>query len=162
MNRLLLVGLGSNIGDREKQIREAVFQIETSDIKLLALSPVYESEPWGVDHQTSYLNAVAAFSTRLEAIQILQHLQFVEKQLGRNSKSDLKPRTIDLDILGLGNLVLESPEFQIPHPRMADRKFVLQPLVDVCPDWVHPISVKGPNEMLKNCRDGGWIRSWNR
>lgn len=160
MKQLLLVGLGSNVGNREKQIREAVERIQSSDIQFLALSPIYESEPWGVDHQTSYLNAVAAFSTQLEPDPILSHLQSIEKQMGRTSKSDLKPRSIDLDVLAYGNENFTRSDFEIPHPRMPQRRFVLKPLVEVCPLWIHPVSGKTPKEMLDTCGDASWIKPW--
>ena len=160
MKQLLLVGLGSNVGDREIKIREAVSLIQTTEIKLLALSPIYQSEPWGVDHDMPYLNAVAAFATSIESTSILAHLQTIETKMGRTSNSDLKPRTIDLDILGLGNQVLVTPEFQIPHPRMELRKFVLLPLSDICPGWIHPVSGKKQKQMLEDCKDAGWINIW--
>lgn len=160
MNHLLLVGLGSNLGDREKHIYDAISLIETPEIKLLALSPIYESEPWGVDHQTPYLNAVAAFSTQMEADPILSHLQSIEWKMGRTSKSDLKPRGIDLDLLALGNQIVTQIDFEVPHPRMAFRKFVLQPLMEVCQGWIHPISGKSMIEMLDECVDSGWIKGW--
>jgi len=161
MNQLLLVGLGSNVGDRESQIQESIYRIETVGLQFLAISPIYESEPWGVDHKTSYLNAVAAFSTQLTENQVLEHLQLIEKNMGRNSKSDFKPRTIDLDLLGFGNQILNEVNFEIPHPRMEVRKFVLQPLQDVCPGWIHPELQQNADEMLKNCMDKSWIKVWN-
>lgn len=162
MNRLLLVAFGSNVGEREKQVASAIQTVGAEVGKLLAVSRLYESEPFGVDHTQPYINAVAAYSTELMPEVVHQFLQEIETQMGRLSKGDLRPRTIDLDLIALGTERCSTSDLTIPHPRMEQRKFVLHPLADVVPTWQHPGTKRSVSELLLACRDNGWIRpvSW--
>jgi 2-amino-4-hydroxy-6-hydroxymethyldihydropteridine diphosphokinase len=123
------VGLGSNLGDRERLIREAAALIGT-----VRLSTVIETEPWGYGNQPMFLNAVAEIETRLSARQLLDHLLDVERRLGRERVgAQWGPRTIDLDLLLYGSETIDEPGLVVPHPRLTGRDFVLRPLAELAP-----------------------------
>jgi 2-amino-4-hydroxy-6-hydroxymethyldihydropteridine diphosphokinase len=123
------VGLGSNLGDRERLIREAAELIGA-----VRLSTVIETEPWGYGNQPMFLNAVAEIETGLTARQLLDHLLDVERRLGRERVgAQWGPRTIDLDLLLYGDERIDEPGLIVPHPRLTDRDFVLRPLNELAP-----------------------------
>jgi 2-amino-4-hydroxy-6-hydroxymethyldihydropteridine diphosphokinase len=123
------VGLGSNLGDRERLIREAAELIGA-----VRLSTVIETEPWGYGNQPMFLNAVAEIETRLTARQLLDHLLDVERRLGRERVgAQWGPRTIDLDLLLYGSETIDEPGLVVPHPRLTGRDFVLRPLAELAP-----------------------------
>lgn len=131
------IGLGSNLGDRERLIREAAELIGA-----VRLSTVIETEPWGYANQPRFLNAVAEIETRLTARQLLDHLLDVERRLGRERiGAQWGPRTIDLDLLLYGDETIDEPGLVVPHPRLADRDFVLRPLAELAPSLKIPGSV---------------------
>jgi 2-amino-4-hydroxy-6-hydroxymethyldihydropteridine diphosphokinase len=123
------VGLGSNLGDRERLVREAAELIGAT-----RLSTVIETEPWGYENQPRFLNAVAELETRLTPRQLLDHLLDVERRLGRERVGpQWGPRTIDLDLLLYGDETIDEPGLVVPHPRLAEREFVLRPLAELVP-----------------------------
>ena len=136
------IGFGSNLGDPRSAIEEAVKLLEAvPEVALVALSNLMRSAPvGGPAGQEDFLNGVAHIETALSPQQLLCHLLRIELHLGRIRIARWGPRIIDLDILSYGNLVLREPGLCIPHPRMVDRDFVLEPLRQVAPDWVHPVS----------------------
>lgn len=160
MNKLLLFGLGSNLGDRNRFLETGRQKLEHRLGKLLAQSPIYETEPFGVDHSTTFLNQVIAFKFVAEPLEILKITEGIEKECGRCYKRDLQPRSLDIDILSFGNVVFESAELTIPHPAIAKRRFVLIPLLDICPGWMDPKSGKMASVMLQDLSDESWIRKW--
>jgi 2-amino-4-hydroxy-6-hydroxymethyldihydropteridine diphosphokinase len=133
------IGLGSNLGDRESMIRQALDAIAAlPDTELLRASSLYDTEPVGDTAQPNFLNAVAQVDTELDARQLLWNLLLVEKRLGRERTRKWGPRTIDLDLLLFGDEVLDEEGLQVPHPEMIRRAFVLVPLVELEPGLVHP------------------------
>lgn len=139
----LAFSLGSNVGDRLHYLREAKQRVlEWEDTAWTAQSPVYETEPVGVKEQyrdQAYLNSVLVIETEATAELWLHRLQQIEKQLGRSRSDDrYAPRTLDIDILYAGEAMIDSGGLQVPHPRWTQRRFVVQPLVDVRPDKVIP------------------------
>ncbi|APD08930.1 MULTISPECIES: 2-amino-4-hydroxy-6-hydroxymethyldihydropteridine diphosphokinase [Thermus] len=135
---LAYVGLGSNLGDRAGYLLAALSRLSRlPKTRLCRLSPVYETAPVGPP-QPFYLNLVAELDTGLGPRELLQALLEVEKALGRERKERWGPRTIDLDLLLYGDLVLEEEGLQVPHPRLHERAFVLVPLVDLLPEGRHP------------------------
>ena len=135
------VGLGSNLGDREGQIRLALDALRhIADTRVVRVSSIYDSEPVGEVHQPNFLNAVAQLDTQLSARQLLWNLQLIERRLGRVRAQRWGPRTIDLDLLLFGDLLLDEPDLKIPHPELTRRAFVLVPLVELDPLLVHPES----------------------
>jgi 2-amino-4-hydroxy-6-hydroxymethyldihydropteridine diphosphokinase len=127
---LAYIGLGSNLGDRETTIREAAALIGA-----VRLSPLFETEPWGLRDQPSFLNAAAEVETPLSARFFLDHLLDVERRLGRERVGPRwGPRTIDLDLLLWGDERISEPGLDVPHPLMLERRFVLEPLAALAPD----------------------------
>jgi len=142
------LGLGSNMGDRQKNLDTAL-ELLAQRMKLGKISSIYDTEPVGVPPQPRFLNLVCQAFTRLEPAALLKLAKGIETRLGRSGKSDA-PRPIDIDILLYGEEVINTPELVIPHPRMAERAFVLIPLVEMAPDLVHPLLKKTIRELLKN------------
>jgi len=147
------LSLGSNLGDRIGWLRAAVQAIQTADgLSLMALSPVYETEPVGVQpayRDMPYLNAVVLVQADLPLEQLSETIHAIEGQLERVRTSDrFAPRTIDIDILYAGNTIAQTHELTLPHPRWAERRFVLQPLADLRPDLQIPGSTRTVAEHL--------------
>jgi len=158
------LSLGSNIDDRMDYLDAAKEKlINHSDIRLIAESQVYETEPWFEDgkgehpHKESgqqwFLNQVVKIQTSLEPEELLSEMQKIEKDLGRTAKHDLGPREIDIDILLYDNGVIDLPELQIPHRHIYDRRFVLEPLVDLDPHVKDPVSGKTFKHILEDLED---------
>ena len=128
------IGLGSNVGDREKNIEEAINLLEgTKEIKIRKVSSLYETEPRGYKEQNKFLNGALELETTLPPRQLLRVLQRIERELGRRRIIKWGPRTIDLDILLYGSLKIEERALKIPHPEMLRRDFVLTPLKEIAP-----------------------------
>lgn len=133
------VGLGSNLGDREAMIRLALDDLaRLPETTLVKASSLYDTEPAGEVDQPNFLNAVAAIETGLTARQLLWNLQLIEKRLGRVRNQKWGPRTMDLDLLLYGSLIIEEADLQVPHPELTRRSFVLVPLVEIEPMLAHP------------------------
>ena len=153
MTNLAYLSLGSNIGDRAAHLREAISQIETTG-KITAISSLYETEPVEFTQQALFLNCAVALETALVPRELMSRLLEIERELGRERLQKKGPRTIDIDILLCGNLVMESPELTIPHPAMAERRFVLEPLAEIAPRVGHPILRKTISELLAELPPG--------
>jgi 2-amino-4-hydroxy-6-hydroxymethyldihydropteridine diphosphokinase len=135
------IGLGSNLGERESMIRLALDDLaRLPSTTLMRASSLYDTEPVGEVDQPNFLNAVAQLETELTARQVLWNLQLIEKRLGRVRTQRWGPRTIDLDLLLHGHLVVDEPDLKVPHPELTRRSFVLVPLVELDPLLVHPVS----------------------
>jgi 2-amino-4-hydroxy-6-hydroxymethyldihydropteridine diphosphokinase len=135
------VGLGANLGDRKATIRRAVVLLDGADgIVVAAVSSLRETEPWGPVEQPRYLNGALALDTELGPRSLLDILLGVERRLGRIREDEERwgPRTIDLDLLLYGDLVLDEPALTVPHPRLHERRFALEPLAELAPDAVVP------------------------
>ena len=128
------VGLGANLGDREETIRAAVAELPD----VVAVSPLRETDPVGVTDQPQFLNGVAALETELAPRELLDVLLAIERRLGRERRERWGPRTIDLDLLLYGDEVIDEDGLKIPHPRLHERRFVLEPLADLAPQLVVP------------------------
>jgi len=135
------IGLGSNLGEREAQIRMALDDLARLPAsRLIRASSLYDSEPVGDVDQPNFLNAVAELETELTARQLLWNLLLIERRLGRVRVQRWGPRSIDLDLLLYGSLVVDDPDLQVPHPELTRRSFVLVPLVELDPLLVHPVT----------------------
>lgn len=135
------LSLGSNVGQREENLERALLQLEDERIHILKRSSIYETEPQDVTEQPWFLNLTVECETRLFPIQLLGVVQKIERDLGRaRGAGSVRrgPRTIDIDILLFGNVRMETPGLTIPHPRMLDRRFVLEPLLEIGPDLRDP------------------------
>jgi 2-amino-4-hydroxy-6-hydroxymethyldihydropteridine diphosphokinase len=131
------LGLGSNLGSREVNLREAVHRLQ-SQVRVDALSALYETPPMGPPDQPRYLNAACGGVTGLEPGELLAFIKAIEQEMGRVPTVRWGPRLIDIDILFYGDLVLSVPGLTIPHPGIPQRPFVLLPLADIAPDFTHP------------------------
>ena len=135
------IGLGANLGEREAQIRLALDDLARLPAsRLVRASSLYDSEPVGEPDQPNFLNAVAELETELTARQLLWNLLLIERRLGRTRTRRWGPRTIDLDLLLYGPVVIDEPDLQVPHPELTRRSFVLVPLVELDPLLVHPVT----------------------
>lgn len=135
------IGLGSNLGEREAQIRLALDDLARLPAsRLVRASSLYDSEPVGDVEQPNFLNAVAELETELTARQLLWNLLLIERRLGRKRTARWGPRTIDLDLLLYGHLVVDEEDLQVPHPELIRRSFVLVPLVELDPMLIHPVT----------------------
>ena len=143
----VLIGLGSNLGDRLENLRRAQEALR-AHLQILKTSRVYLTEPWGYADQPAFLNQVLLAKTDLPPHALLDAVKAIELELGRKPTFRYGPRVIDIDILAYGNLVLKTPRLTIPHPRLAERAFVLVPLAEIAPDWRHPDTGLIASEML--------------
>ena len=150
------IGLGTNLGDRWANLHRAIDGLR-SLLHIDAVSPVYETAPWGYTAQPLFLNAVVTGLTDRSPHDLLQALQALERRLGRRPTFRYGPRVIDLDILFYGTRVLDTPDLVIPHPRLHERAFVLVPLCDLAPDLLHPRLRARVRELLAQVgREGVW------
>lgn len=145
--------LGSNQGDRQTFLNAARVRLEILAGPLVAQSAVYSTAPWGKTDQPEFLNRVVVLDTRLDPSLLLTTILAIEKSLGRTRSEKWEPRTMDIDILLYGDQVVHEPGLDIPHPAMAERRFVLTPLAEVAGDVVHPVTRKPISEMLLHCPD---------
>ena len=138
LEKNVYVALGSNVGDRNQNIEAAICALDREGVRVLKRSSIYESEPRGILDQPWFLNMVLECETRTFPVQLLGILKRIERQMGRVNKVKGGPREIDLDILLFGQLVMETEELTIPHPRALERRFVLEPLLEIAPNHRHP------------------------
>ena len=150
--KIVYLGLGSNVGDREGNLHQALDQLQSRDLRLRRSSSLYETEPMGLRDQRWFLNQVAEFETELFPLQLLQRLQRVERNLGRKRVVLNGPRTIDIDILLYGNTVMKTADLEIPHPRYSERRFVLEPLAELDATLRDPVTHRTVAEMLDAVR----------
>ena len=149
----VFLGLGSNLGDREEHLREALARL-APHARVVAVSPLYETEPWGVAPQPRFLNAVAEVETALAPRALLDALKGIEAALGREVAAVGAPREVDLDVLYFDRVVSDEPGLVIPHPRLHLRAFVLAPLADLASDLVDPRLGRRVRDLLAALPEG--------
>ena len=162
MPNLAFLSLGSNVGDREQRLRDAIARLETVGL-VVSVSSFYETEPVEFTDQTWFLNCAVALETAATADELMTALLDIERQMGRQRVQKKGPRSIDLDILLFvdsleGDAVIDSPELIIPHPAMHQRRFVLQPLAEIAPEARHPLLKKTTRELLDALPAGQAVR----
>ena len=155
----VLIALGSNLGDRLANLYAAIDAL-APDVTVTARSKIYETDPRYVTDQPRFLNMALAATTALEPAALLRLLKGIEDRLGRKPGLRFGPRLIDLDIVFHGNGIVETPDLQIPHPRLAERAFVLRPLADIAPDWAHLATGLTIRAMLEALDDDGGLREY--
>jgi len=151
------LSLGSNMGDREENLSKAVKQLGGKLI-IKELSSIYETDPVGYEQQPKFLNAVVSGMTELDPFELLGFIKRLEGALGRVPNFQNGPRTIDIDILFYNNIVLNTPQLTIPHPRLAERAFVLVPLSEIAPDLICPLRQKKVSSLLANLEERGGVK----
>lgn len=152
------LSLGSNIGDREKNLRTAIAELADANVRVSRVSSFYETEPVDLREQPWFLNCAVQGETEAPALDLLRALLGIESRMGSKKLVPKGPRLIDLDILLYGEETIDTPELQVPHPRMLLRKFVLVPLAEISPDLVHPAWTKTVSELASETADRSEVR----
>ena len=158
----IYLGLGSNLGDREHNLKEAFARIEEHIGHVVKSSSVYETEPWGFNTRETFLNAVIEVGTELNPSAVLGAILMIETLLGRTrGEKQYSSRVIDIDILLYNDLIVNEVSLKIPHPLLHERMFVLVPLCEIAPDIIHPIFNKSVLLLSKICPDNSKVRLYN-
>lgn len=151
---MILLLLGSNIGDRQLALQRAEKEISFQAGKIVHRSSVYETAPWGFESSDLFLNQVVEINTVMQAPELLICLQNIETSMGRvRDHQGYRSRIIDLDILFYKDLILDGQDLVLPHPRLHLRRFVLKPLNEIAPGLIHPVFKKSIQQLLKECKD---------
>jgi 2-amino-4-hydroxy-6-hydroxymethyldihydropteridine diphosphokinase len=145
--------MGGNIGNREANLNEAAEKIKQTCGILLCKSEIYETAAWGYTDQPAFYNQALSVQTALAPEALMRQLLQIELEMGRLRDIPMGPRTIDLDILLMDDLILETPLLQLPHPRLAERRFALTPLAEIAPNLLHPVLHMDIAALLSVCSD---------
>ena len=154
MPHKVFISLGSNIGDRENFLIRALDTLP-NEIHITKRSSIYETDPWGFEDQGDFLNQVVEVETSLNPHELMEVLKDIEADMGREKNFKYGPRKIDLDILFLDDEIIHDEDLVIPHPMVPDRPFVLIPLNEIAPDFIHPESGKSVSELTENISKKG-------
>ena len=155
------LSLGSNLGDREENLKKAI-ELLSHKLRVGLVSSIYETEPVGNTEQPKFLNSACQVFTRLAAKDLLVLVKGFESMMGRSRNTSNAPRPIDIDILFYGDQVIKTDDLVIPHPRLAERAFVLVPLGEITPDLVHPVNGKTVKEMLAGVSGKEGVVKWEK
>lgn len=147
------LSLGSNLGDRQTNLRLSIELLERFDLKIIKLSSIYETAAWGLTDQPAFLNQVIEVETEFLPGSLLMLCQEVEAQMGRQRVKKWGPRNIDVDILIYEDEIMDEDDLMIPHPFMHERRFILVPFCEIAPDLEHPVYDKTIKTLLKDCED---------
>lgn len=157
----VLVGLGANIGDPEAQLETAIARLGTF-IEIGHISSLYRTEPVGILEQPDFMNQVLSGTTELSVFALHRHARRIEQELGRSEAPRNGPRVIDIDLLAYGELAMTSAELIVPHPRLHGRSFVLAPLAEIAPDWIHPTLQRKASELFAALEDVSAVHKLER
>jgi len=152
MNKVYLL-IGGNMGDRMANLAQAIHLINQEIGPIQLTSSIYETAAWGNTNQPDFLNQSLMLHTTLDAETVMRQLLNIEIGMGRKRDIPMGPRTIDLDIVYFNDLVIENELIKIPHPKIAERRFVLMPLAEIAPQFLHPVLNKTNEALLKDCGD---------
>ena len=155
------IALGTNVGEREANLLQALRLLPESGVHIRRVSNIYETEPVDYLDQEWFLNAVLEGETELDALDLLSALRVIEARMGSKKAFAKGPRKIDLDILLYGNETIDTPELQVPHPRMLERKFVLIPLAEIAPGLRHPSWKAGVAHLLAASSDHSAVKKFH-
>lgn len=159
MKENVFLGLGSNVGNRAAYLKKTADAIAGhKGIKLVKISSVYETEPWGIRDQESFLNSVIKIETELTPSELLKFLKATEQAVGRTKRGKWLEREIDIDILFFGDLVYQSENLTVPHKEVQNRKFVLAPMNEIAHDFTHPVLFKTMKKLLSDTRDKSKVK----
>lgn len=154
------LSLGSNLGDRQKNLRTAIAALAVARVRVTRVSSFYETEPVDLREQPWFLNCAVQTETEIPPLDLLRALREIESGMGSKKLISKGPRLIDLDILLYGDEAIGTPELQVPHPRMLMRKFVLIPLAEIAPNFKHPSWKGSVSQMLKDLSDPSIVRKF--
>ncbi len=158
-----MLGFGSNAGNRLKNIRAAIKILALKDsMDLISLSGIYETEPWGFKKQKNFLNCAAVFICRTGPFELMKTIKLAEKKIGRVKRDKWRAREIDIDILFFGSRVINKKGVSVPHPYLSKRNFVLKPLVEIIPEFIHPIMKKSILKLSEISRDNCRVKPVKR
>ena len=149
----IVLSLGSNLGDRRKEIESALLSLKQNGAPPGQVSSFYETEPVGLAGQPDFINIACTVNTRLSPFELLDLCQSIERGAGRTGKGDAAPRTLDIDILFFGQVSIRSGRLVLPHPEACRRRFVLVPLQEILPEFSHPISGEKIQSLIEKCQD---------
>jgi len=158
VSQTVYLSLGSNVGDRAKNLQNAIAALADAGVEVVRVSSIYETEPVDLREQPWFLNCVVEAQTNLPPLGLLEALRAIEARLGSKKLVPKGPRVIDVDILLYGAETIDTPELQVPHPRMHLRRFVLTPLAEIAPQSRHPVSGLTAAEMLASTEDKSQVR----
>jgi 2-amino-4-hydroxy-6-hydroxymethyldihydropteridine diphosphokinase len=154
----VILGLGSNMGDREGHLRETFTSLQRRRIIVLRSASLYLTEPRDYTDQPWFINTVAEVETHFDPLELLECCLLIEREAGRIRDQSRGPRPIDLDILFFGDQRIQTTDLIVPHPRYAERRFVLAPLAEIAPNFRDPISKVTIQQLLAQCPDAGEVR----
>lgn len=152
--------LGSNLGDSRRHLEAAIELIRQEVGEIVAQSALYQTEPWGFSSENLFINQVIEVETSCSLFRLFRLIQDIERRLGRtknNATATYSDRIIDIDILAYNDSVINTLELCVPHPQMEKRRFVLEPLCDIAPTWIHPVLLKSARKLLEECPDNGRV-----
>ncbi|MBI5050958.1 MAG: 2-amino-4-hydroxy-6-hydroxymethyldihydropteridine diphosphokinase [Nitrospirae bacterium] len=149
---IVYLSIGSNLGSREKNCEKAVELLTEKGVKVLKRSSMIETEPWGLKEQPDFINMAVEIETALAPEELLKTIKATEIELGRQKDIRWGPRIVDLDILFYDDLILKTPELEIPHPLIKEREFVLKPLSEIAPEKIHPLLNKSVRDLLNELK----------
>lgn len=150
------LALGCNVGKCISTFRYVITSLQYCG-QLHRVSSLYLTEPWGVPNQPHYYNCVVVLRTVMPLFPFFSFIRELERRLGRETKGDYRPRTIDIDLLFFGNVVINNKHLTVPHARMHLRRFVLEPLAEVLPNWKHPLLNQAVRDLLYSLNDSGQV-----
>jgi len=158
MKRAIYLCIGGNLGEREANLEEAIDFIGFNFGDVVAVSSIYESEPWGMSDVPNFLNQVVHLHSELTDKELLEEIADLEDFFGRERSSQgYVSREMDIDVLFIDEEVISTEALQVPHPRMSERRFVLEPLAEIAPEFIHPELKQSVEVLLKACSDKGKV-----
>jgi 2-amino-4-hydroxy-6-hydroxymethyldihydropteridine diphosphokinase len=161
MPTLSYLSLGSNVGEREKHLYDALAHLKAHG-RVVSVSSLYETEPVEFANQAWFLNCAAALETAETPEDLMASILGIEQEMGRQRIANKGPRTVDIDILLSGDAVLDTPALTLPHPAMHERRFVLEPLAEIAPEARHPVLKKTIRELLDGLPEGQTVRKFQK
>ena len=160
--QLLILHLGSNMSNRMDYLNTALIVLESAFGKALKTSSIYETKAWGNTHQADFLNQAAIYETAILPQTILKIIKILETEIGRKLREHWHKRERDIDIIFYGNEIVKEQNIEIPHAQMHNRRFVLVPLNEICPEYIHPLFNKTVAELLRQSTDNLNVEKWNK